>query len=248
MSLKNETVLYHMENNVATITMNRPRVKNAINVEMHEELYEAFQEARRDNDVKVIVLTGTEGSFSSGADLKSIPVEELDQFDYGDYLEKTYNRLVILIDEIEKPVVAYINGTAVGAGLSLALACDFRVAEHDAKLALSFLQMGLTPDAGASYFLPRLVGLSKALEISLGEPLFAEEAYRIGLIQQIGGPKELVEKLKLSPSPAFSWMKKNMKAGYHGSLKKVLEAEVEGQRASGKSEDHHNAIMRFLKR
>lgn len=248
MSLKQITVLYDVQDGVATITMNRPRVKNAINTEMHVELYEAFQTAQRAEDVKVILLTGTEGSFSSGADLKSIPVKEMETFDYGEYLESTYNKLVLLMDDIEKPTVAHLNGTAVGAGLSLALACDFRFADPGAKIALSFLHIGLTPDAGASYFLPRIVGYGKALELALGDTIDADEALRIGLVQQIGNPLEFVHSLKRVPMPAYSSMKQNMKVGTTLPLREVLDAEVTGQRAAGKSKDHHRAIQAFLNR
>jgi len=242
------TVLYEVKDHVGTITMNRPHVRNAINEEMHVDLFNAFQKARRDNDVKVILFTGSEGSFSSGADLKSIPIDKMETFDHGEYLERTYNKLVILMNEIEKPTVAYLNGTAVGAGLSLALACDFRYASSDAKIALSFLQIGLTPDAGASYFLPRLVGLAKALELGLGQSITAEEARRIGLITNIGEPQSFVEALKQVPNPAYGWMKKNMKAGFEVTLQGVLHSEIEGQRAAGKSEDHLKGVQSFLKR
>jgi 2-(1,2-epoxy-1,2-dihydrophenyl)acetyl-CoA isomerase len=243
-----KTVKYDVKDGIATIMMNRPEVKNAINEEMHKDLYEAFQEARRDNNVQVIVLTGTEGAFSSGADLKSIPVKEMETFDHGEYLERTYNQLLLLIDEIDKPTLAYMNGTAVGAGLSLALACDFRFASTDAKIALSFLHIGLTPDAGASYFLPRLVGMGKAIELGLGGSISPEEALKIGLINQIGDPAQFVQALKQAPHPAYGWMKKNMKAGMDSSLREVLDAEVEGQRAAGKSKAHLQAVMAFLNR
>ncbi|WP_416147828.1 enoyl-CoA hydratase/isomerase family protein [Salipaludibacillus sp. HK11] len=243
-----KTVSYEVKDGVATLMMNRPHVRNAINEEMHEDLFNAFQEARRDDTVKVILFTGSEGAFSSGADLKSIPVDKMESFDHGEYLARTYNKLVVLMNEIEKPIVAYVNGTAVGAGLSLALACDFRVATADAKIALSFLQIGLTPDAGASYFLPRLVGLAKAIELGLGQPITADEALRIGLITQIGDPSQFVKALKQVPSPAYGWMKKNMKTGFEGTLQDVLHAEVEGQRVAGKSEAHLQAVQSFLKR
>ncbi|MCD8509429.1 MAG: enoyl-CoA hydratase/isomerase family protein [Bacillus sp. (in: Bacteria)] len=203
-----ETVLYSVVGGVATITMNRPQVKNAINEKMHEELYHAFTAAKEDESVKVIVLTGKDGAFSSGADIKSIPIDKMAEFDHGDYLERTYNRLLLLIDELEKPTVAYINGIAVGAGLSIALACDFRIANSDSKFALSFFGIGLIPDAGASYFLPRLVGLGKAMELSLGGSLSAEEAYRIGLINQMGQPELFIEQLKEVPTPAYGLAKK----------------------------------------
>ncbi|MDG5787393.1 enoyl-CoA hydratase/isomerase family protein [Evansella sp. AB-P1] len=243
----NKTVSYTVSNEVATITMNRPQVKNAINLHMHEELYAAFHAAEQDDQVKVIVLTGKDGSFSSGADLKSIPLDQMSSFDHGTYLEQTYNPLILLIDRMEKPTVAYLNGTAVGAGLSLALACDFRVGDPDAKLALSFLKIGLIPDAGASYFLPRLVGLGKALELSLGSSITAEEALRIGLINQLGDPTSFIESLKNVSQPAYSLMKKNMKTGFQQSLEDVLHMEVLGQRESGKSPHHQQAIRTFIK-
>lgn len=246
--MTNETVLYSVENEVATITMNRPHVKNAINEKMHEELYNAFSAAQNDESVKVIVLTGKDGAFSSGADIKSIPLDKMAEFDHGDYLEKTYNRLLLLIDKIEKPTVAYINGIAVGAGLSIALACDFRIASSDSKFALSFFGIGLIPDAGASYFLPRLVGLGKAMELSLGGTLTTEEAYRIGLINQMGDPEAFIEQLKQVPTPAYGLTKQNMKTGFHHSLREVLEMETSGQRKAGKSEHHIQAVMKFVKR
>ncbi|SER64655.1 enoyl-CoA hydratase/isomerase family protein [Salisediminibacterium halotolerans] len=243
-----ETIHYQVEDRVAKIQMMRTDVKNAINETMHKELYEAFRKASIDDDVSVIMLTGTAGSFSSGADLKSIPVEDMETFDHGDYLERTYNRLLLLMEEITKPTVAFINGTAVGAGLSLALACDFRYAVYDAKLALSFMQIGLTPDAGASYFLPRIVGLAKALELGTGKHFSGEEAYHLGLVNGIGEPSELIEQLKLMPVPAYGLMKQNMKFGMSGSLQDVLEAETSGQRVAGKSEQHIEAVSAFLKK
>ncbi|MFA9556438.1 enoyl-CoA hydratase/isomerase family protein [Evansella sp. AB-rgal1] len=247
MSLKQNTVLYNVEDRVATIRMNRPSVKNAINLEMHEELYAAFKMAKSDHDVQVIVLTGAGDAFSSGADIKSIPLDDLEQFDHGSYLEKTYNSLILLIDQIEKPVVAYINGIAVGAGLSLALACDFRIADEQSAFALSFLQIGLIPDAGASYYLPRLVGLGKALELSLGKKISAKEAVEIGLVNKVGDPSTFIQNLKRLPYPAYYYMKRNMKAGFESTLRVTLDMEVEGQRVSGKSAFHKQAVMKFVR-
>lgn len=245
-TLKNGTVLYEYHNEVATITLNRPEVKNAINTEMHEDLQQAFTEAANDKNVKVIILQGKDGAFSSGADLKSIPVEQFASFDHGDYLANTYNKLIEIIATIDKPIVAYLNGIAVGAGLSLALACDYRYASSDAKMAISFLNIGLVPDAGASYFLPRIVGIQKALEFCLGDAVTAEEALRFGLINNIGSPTDFVEKLKHVPLTAFGLMKKNMYASFDQSLTEVLELEVEAQRKAGKSKEHLQAIQAFV--
>ncbi|SDO61512.1 enoyl-CoA hydratase/isomerase family protein [Alkalicoccus daliensis] len=243
-----KSVLYSVDNKTATISMNRPEVKNAINKEMHEQLYDAFSKANEDPAVNIILFTGTGDAFSSGADLKSIPVESFASFDHGEYLEETYNRLLYLMDRIEKPIVAYINGIAVGAGLSLALACDFRYADPKADFALSFLKIGLVPDAGASYFLPRLVGLAKAIELGTGITIDSEEAKRIGLINGIGYPASFLAQLVHAPLPAYGLMKKNMKAGFEAPLEDILEKEVKAQRIAGKSRAHQKALQAFLQR
>lgn len=242
----NESVLYHVEDQTAFITMNRPQVKNAIDLDTHKELYEAFSKAKGDSSVHVIVFTGSGDSFSSGADLKSIAVESLASFDHGKYLEETYNRLLLLIDQIEKPIVAYINGIAVGAGLSLALACDFRFADTKATFALSFLNIGLTPDAGASYYLPRLVGLAKALELGTGLSVDADEALKIGLVNGLEYPENFIQQLTKAPSPAYGLMKKNMKMGFDEPLEHVLAQEVLAQQMAGKSKAHQLALQAFL--
>ncbi|MDE5414643.1 enoyl-CoA hydratase/isomerase family protein [Alkalihalobacterium chitinilyticum] len=244
--MEQKTVTYEVQQNVATISLNRPAVKNAINSDMHRELYSAFVQANEDSDVRVIVLTGSGDAFSSGADLKSVATEKLGDIDYGDYLKETYNKLLLYMDTIQKPTVAYINGIAVGAGLSLALACDFRIAEYDAKMGISFLKIGLVPDAGASYYLPRLVGVGKALEMSLGEPISAEEAYRIGLVHKIGQPEEFVQQLLTLPTTAYGLMKNVMASSYEHTLAEVLQMEEEAQTTAGKTKEHTMAVQRFL--
>ncbi len=141
-------VLYDVHHSVATITLNRPHVKNALNTDMHHALYHALEKASKNQSVSVIMLQGTDGAFCAGADLKSIALDDVGAFDYGTYLRDTYNRLILQLVSIEKPVVAHLNGIAVGAGLSIALACDYRVASPGAKLGLGFLNIGLVPDAG----------------------------------------------------------------------------------------------------
>ncbi|MFC5711584.1 enoyl-CoA hydratase/isomerase family protein [Thalassorhabdus alkalitolerans] len=244
--MKQNTVLYEKKENIAHITLNRPEVKNALNLDMHNELFDCFNAAANDGEVKVILLQGSGDSFCAGADLKSVPVEEDELFDYGHYLRETYNRLILFIADIKKPIVAYLNGIAVGAGLSIALACDYRVAEYDSKLALSFLKIGLVPDAGASYFLPRLVGLSKAMELSLGETLSAEEAYRINLITKIGSAEDFAQKLTSVPAEAYGLMKQNMTEGFEKSLAEVLEMEVSAQSLAGQTEEHRQALLSFM--
>jgi 2-(1,2-epoxy-1,2-dihydrophenyl)acetyl-CoA isomerase len=246
--MNEEVVLYEVRDQVATITLNRPQVKNALNEEMHTALYRAFDEANQNEDVRVIVLEGSDGAFSAGADLKSIATEDVGELDYGKYLRETYNKLVLQLMNIEKPIVAHINGIAVGAGLSIALACDFRVAAREAKLGLGFMKIGLVPDAGASYFLPRLVGLGKATELALGEIISAEEAERINLINQVGSPEPLIAHLKTVSLSAFGLMKKNFRTGFDKTLAEVLELEVETQRVAGATKEHKYAVAQFVNR
>jgi 2-(1,2-epoxy-1,2-dihydrophenyl)acetyl-CoA isomerase len=241
-------ILYSVEKKVATITLNRPHVKNALNTALHIALYKAFEQAKQDLNVSVIVLQGSGNAFCAGADLKSIPVEEMNSFDHGAYLDETYNRLIRLMTSIEKPIVAHVNGIAVGAGLSIALACDYRVANADAKMGLGFLKMGLVPDAGASFFLPRLVGLGKANELALGGLISAEEAYRIHLINSIGHLDELIHQLLSMPQRAFGLMKQNFQASFEHSLEHVLKMEVDAQRQAGETPEHKLAIQQFLSR
>ncbi|MFC0561143.1 enoyl-CoA hydratase/isomerase family protein [Halalkalibacter alkalisediminis] len=241
-------ILYAVDNRTATITLNRPQVKNALNKELHVALYDALEEAKNDINVSVIVLQGSNHAFCAGADLKSIPIEEMHSFDYGQYLDETYNRLIRQIVSIDKPIVANINGIAVGAGLSIALACDYRVADADAKMGLGFLKIGLVPDAGASYFLPRLVGLGKANEMALGGLISAKEAYRINLINSIGHLDELLVQLQSMPQKAFGLMKKNFRASFDTNLEDVLQMEVDAQRQAGETPEHKRAIQQFLSR
>lgn len=242
------SLLYEVNNSVATITLNRPHVKNALNVELHHALFDALDKASKDSNVSVIILQGAGDAFCAGADLKSIGLDDVGAFDYGHYLRETYNRLILQLVSIEKPIVAHLNGIAVGAGLSIALACDYRVASYDAKLGLGFLKIGLVPDAGASYFLPRLVGLGKAMELALGELISAEEAYRINLITKIGQPEELVEQLKHVPQKAFGLTKKTFRESFERNLAEVLEIEVSSQRQAGNTPEHRAAIERFVKK
>lgn len=240
------TVLYTNENHIGTITLNRPEVKNAVNMPLYEALHAALLQARDDSDAKVIVLTGSGDAFCSGADISDFPSDGKTVIDYGDYLRDTYNQLIRLITEMEKPIIAYINGIAVGAGLSLALACDFRIAHPQARMGITFLNIGLVPDAGASYFLPRLVGMSKALELGLGGIIGAEEAKQIGLVNDVGEPDVFIGRLAKLPSKAYTLMKQTFAKSYESTLTDVLAMEEVAQREAGKTKEHLLAVQTFL--
>lgn len=249
-----ETVKYAIENHVATISMNNPKTINAFNSEMHRDLYAAFTAANENPDVRCIVLTGEGKGFSSGADLTSINFE--DRFDYGDALSQTYNKLLRYMMGIQKPIIAAIHGVAAGAGLSIALACDFRLATEEAKLTVAFIKIGLIPDAGAHFFLPRIVGLAKALELSsLGSILNGKEAENIALINKAISAEQFNEEVRLfaqqlahKPLLAFGKMKEIMYKSFDSDLNTVLGWEEEGQRLMGASKDHEEGVTAFLEK
>lgn len=247
MSMDQPLITLQVENKVATITINRPEVKNALNDACHEQLYNLLSEANEREDVTVIVLTGSGDAFCSGADLKSIDLAEQEHFNYGKALRETYNRLIAFMVHIGKPLIADINGTAVGAGLSIALACDFRVARKEARFALGFLEIGLVPDAGASYFLPRLIGYPQSLELAVKGMFDADEAKAMGLIHSIGEATPYIKRCKQLPPTAYRLMKQNFRESFDHHLAELLEMEVTAQREAGASREHRLALERFLK-
>ncbi|ANE46090.1 enoyl-CoA hydratase [Paenibacillus swuensis] len=249
-----DTVNYSVDSGVATIAMNNPNTLNAIHLGMHRDLYAAFTAANEDADVRCIVLTGAGKGFSSGADLSSIRVQG--ETDYGEYLAQTYNKLLRYMMSIRKPIVAAIHGVAAGAGLSLALACDFRLVTAEAKLTVAFIKIGLIPDAGAHFFLPRLVGLSKALELSaLGTVIGGAEAVSIGLANKLlpqdqmdAEVQRFTQHLVSMPTEAFGQMKEIMYKSMDHDLNTVLGWEEAGQRLMGRTEDHKEGVTAFLEK
>ncbi|EGL83049.1 Enoyl-CoA hydratase/isomerase [Caldalkalibacillus thermarum TA2.A1] len=250
-----ETIRFEVQDKIATITFNRPRVLNAFNLELHEEFYHALSTAREDEAVRCIVLRGEGRAFSAGADLKAMQ-ERDETVDVGDYLRQTYNRTIKLMTEIEKPVVATVHGPAHGAGLGVALAADFRIASESANFCLAFIKIGLMPDAGTHYFLPRLIGLGRALELAAsGETIDAKQAYAMGLVNRVVSDDRLEEEtiqlatqLASMPTKAFGYMKKTMLSSFESDLSTVLEAEAQGQSILANTEDHREGVAAFYEK
>jgi 2-(1,2-epoxy-1,2-dihydrophenyl)acetyl-CoA isomerase len=249
-----ETILYNLEEGVLTSTLNRPDVLNAFNRKMTDELQDAFKKAERDAEVRCIVLTGAGRAFSSGEDLKSRSASG--ESDFGSTLRQRYNPLVARMRNIEKPVLGSINGVAAGAGCSIALACDLRIASEKARFIEVFVRVGLVPDSGSSFFLPRLVGLGKALEMAfLGDEMGAEEALRTGLVNRVvlqeeleSATRELALRLAKSPTRAIGLAKRAINRALTMDLEQVLEYEVYGQETAGASEDHREGLAAFLEK
>jgi len=251
-----ETVLYEKSAAVANIALNRPKKLNAFDATMHEELYDALGEAAGDEEVRCIVLRGEGRGFSAGADLAQI-IESADgDPDLGEYLRGSYSRLVKRMVGIPKPIIAALHGPVYGAGMGLALACDLRIASESAKFSVAFIKIGLMPDAGVTYFLPRVVGLGRAMEMSmLGDAVDADEAQRIGLVNKITAEDSLIEEarafaehLAALPTAALGKMKAALHASFEADLDTALEREAEGQTFCGYTQDHKEGVTAFFEK
>jgi 2-(1,2-epoxy-1,2-dihydrophenyl)acetyl-CoA isomerase len=251
-----ETVLYERAIGVATISLNRPEKLNSFDATMHEELYDALGEAAGDEEVRCIVLRGEGRGFSAGADLAQI-IESADGApDLGEYLRGSYSRLVKRMVETPKPIIAALHGPVYGAGMGLALACDLRIAAESAKFSVAFIKIGLMPDAGVTFFLPRVVGLGRAMEMSmLGDAVEAEEALGIGLVNKVAADDSLAEEarafaeqLAALPTAALGRMKTAIYASFEADLETALEREAEGQTFCGYTQDHKEGVAAFFEK
>jgi len=244
-------VLYKVEDNVCTITLNRPDVFNAFNDPQSYELQDALKMATRDAEVRVIVLTGAGKAFCSGQDLKAI--KDSKDRNLADSLHKRYNPIIKAMRKMPKPIICRLNGVAAGAGCSLALACDMIVMSEMASLIEVFVNVGLVLDSGSSYFLPRLVGSAKAFELStMGSKVKADEALQLGLVNRICAHDELdaeVAKLtdyyRAAPTKAIGLMKKMLNKSFHSDLDTMLEYEAQCQEIAGGSADNKEGVAAF---
>jgi 2-(1,2-epoxy-1,2-dihydrophenyl)acetyl-CoA isomerase len=247
------TIIYEKENGVGTLTLNRPQSLNAFVPEMNREVLEALKDAERDKEVRSLVITGAGRAFCAGQDLKGRTPEQKGSL--GDSLREKYNPMIRQIRQMETIVIAAVNGVAAGAGCNLALACDLRVASDEAKFIQSFVRVGLAPDSGGSFILPRLVGLSKAMELLLlGEPLDAQEAQRIGLVARVFANSDFAKSTReiaarVARAPRGIGLIK--RAVNHAMLRQTeadLEYEAYLQEIAGRSADYDEGVRAFLEK
>ncbi|MDE3058501.1 MAG: enoyl-CoA hydratase/isomerase family protein [Bacteroidota bacterium] len=248
------TLLYTIANSILTITLNRPESYNALNEQMKKDLNDAFKEAEKNDTVRCIVLRGAgEKAFCSGQDLK--------EFSSGkrslkESLEQSYNPLIRKIRMVEKPVIGMINGVAAGAGLSIALACDMRIMSDKAKLIEVFIRVGLVPDSGSHWFLPRLVGMARAFEYAAtGRDVDAAEAERVGLVNNVvplseleQATMEIAEKLSQAPTRAIGLIKRTLNKAMASDLDSLLEYEAMMQDLASRTEDYKEGVRAFLEK
>jgi 2-(1,2-epoxy-1,2-dihydrophenyl)acetyl-CoA isomerase len=252
-----EQLTVDVEGKVATLRLDNPSKMNALSLTLTAELIEALEALEADGDARALVITGHGRGFCSGADL-SVGREEYERGEPPDvsvFLDG-YNRLIPLIAEMPKPVVAAINGVAVGAGLSLALACDFRVAARSSSFGMAFVRIGLVPDSGAAYFLPRTVGMAQALELSMsGERIDAARALEMGLVNRVVADDECVRaagllaaELAELPTAAIGLTKRLFQETAGMTLSETLRKEAEVQAQAAGTEDHLEGVRAFLEK
>ncbi len=250
-----ETILSETADGVRTITLNRPDELNSIDDRVTAELQAELKAVAKDRVVRCLVLTGAGRAFCAGQDLKAAtsrgaPIE------FTSALRRRYNPVILGLRSLEIPVLASINGVAAGAGWSLALACDLRIASKSAKFVSAFGKIGLVPDSGMTWVLPRLVGLNRALEIAwLGEPIVAEKALEWGLVNRVVEPDQLdaatrqwAEQLAKGPTKGLGLTKRAMNAALERGLEAQLEYEAILQGAAGDTKDYHEGVKAFIEK
>ena len=248
------TILLDQREGVLTITLNRPDVLNAFNEQMLRELHDTLRHAARDATVRCVVLIGAGRGFCSGQDLRSRAGTTA--FSFRESLREGYNPIITQMRTMEKPVIAAVNGVAAGAGCSLALAADMRIASDRASFIEVFARVGLVPDSGSTYLLPRLVGLGKAFEIAYtAEPVDAAEALRLGLVNRVVQHDDLMphatalaQKLAAGPTRGYGLTKRAINYGLHATLDQALEYEAYLQEIAGRSTDHREGVTAFLEK
>jgi len=251
------SVLISVEAGLQTITLNRPDKLNAFNPEMHKALRAALDQARDERSIRALLLTGAGRGFCSGQDLSERRVDPgAAPIDLSVSLGSYYNPLVRRLRELPKPIVCAVNGVAAGAGANIALACDIVVAARSARFVQSFARLGLVPDSGGTYFLPRLAGSARAMGLALlAEPLSAEDAERWGLIWKVVDDQQLMpeasalaRKLAAGPTKGYGLIKRALYASEHNSLDAQLDLERDLQREAGFSEDYRKGVAAFLEK
>jgi 2-(1,2-epoxy-1,2-dihydrophenyl)acetyl-CoA isomerase len=245
------SLLYDVHDGVATITLNRPDVFNAFNNALSYELQDALKQVAADPAVRAVVLTGAGRAFCSGQDLKAAQTDE--QSTFSDSLHQRYNPIIRAMRQLPKPIIGRINGVAAGAGCSLALACDALIASSDASLIEVFINIGLVPDSGSSYFLPRLVGSLKAFELcTLGSKVTAAEALQLGMVNQVVAPEELdaavaalAARYAAAPTKSIGLIKQLLNKAGSASLDEMLDYEADCQQVAGESRDYQEGVTAF---
>jgi 2-(1,2-epoxy-1,2-dihydrophenyl)acetyl-CoA isomerase len=249
------TLLSSLENGVLRLTLNRPERANAFNAELIGELLAALRSAAGNPEVRTVVITGTGRAFGAGQDLAEMQAGGA-ALSYLQHLRRTYNPLILQLRQIEKPVLAAVNGACAGASLGVALACDLRLAADTANFVVGFNGIGLAPDSAVSLLLPALIGLGRATELTFtNAPLSAAQALEWGLVNQVVAAENLPDeaaqwatRLAQGPVGAYGLTKRAFNRAVLPDLEEVLEYEGQVQEVAGHRQEHREGLAAFLER
>lgn len=250
-------LLYEKKGRIGIITLNRPEVRNAFNMSMINNWHMTLEQVKDDPEVRVLIITGAGKAFCAGGDLNEIqenvtksPIER------KDYLWKGIHKIALTLLEIDKPVIAAMNGPAYGAGLDMALLCDIRLASANAQFSESYVKIGLVPGNGGTYLLPKLIGMAKAMELFFtADVIDAEEAKRIGLVNEVYSAEDLLEqaikmaeKIADGPPIQLGMIKRQLLQSMNGSLKEHLDFASSNMALVMETEDRREAFNAFLEK
>ena len=249
------SILFDIKDNIATITLNRPEAFNSVNTELAHELIKSLDECKRNNEVRAIILTGSGKAFCAGQDLKEVTDPSLNP-GFEVLMKEHYEPILFRLRQIEKPIVAAVNGVAAGAGANFALACDIILASEKASFIQAFSAIGLIPDSGGTFTLPRIVGTAKATALAmLGDKVSAEEAERLGMIYRYFPEDSFQEevtkiasKLSKMPTKGLGLTKRafNQSLGNNFEQQMMLETDLQIEAAS--TEDYAEGVQAFVEK
>ncbi len=249
-----EALRWEVAGGIATITLDRPEALNSLEGRLKTELLDAIRQAGRDSSVRVVILTGAGRAFCAGQDLKERLQPDPTPLDVE--VRERFNPIVSAIRLLDKPVIAAVNGVAAGAGASLAFAADLRIASESASFVLAFGRIGLIPDSGATWLLPRLVGLGRATELMLlPDPLLAAEALRIGLVNRVVPAGELLAEagamattLAAAAPRALALTKRAIRRSLEAGFEDAIDYEASLQGIAGRTADHSEGLAAFVEK
>ena len=252
-----QTIEYSVSQGVGTICLNRPQALNSFTVQMHEELRGLLKQIQQDSSIRCVLLTGAGKGFCAGQDLNDRTVSaDQGPVDLGDSVEQNYNPLIRMITSLEKPVICAVNGVAAGAGVSIALACDIVLAARSTKFVMAFSKLGVIPDSGCTWHLPRAVGLPRALGLALiGDKITAEQAESWGMIWQVIDDEQLMVKAQelavhfaTQPTKGLALIKRALRQSLGNNLDTQLELEKDYMRIAGRTADYAEGVAAFTEK
>lgn len=252
-----ETIEFEITEGVAALTLNRPDRMNSFNTQMHGEVRDALKQVKKDGSVRCLLITGNGRGFCAGQDLSDRNVDpNAEMPNLGESIEKNYNPLIRTLQGLEMPVICAVNGVAAGAGANIAFACDIVLAARSASFIQAFCKIGLVPDSGGTWTLPRLVGHARAMALSmLGDKISAEQAQSWGMIWQVIDDEQLkdealsmAKRLATQPTKGLALIKRAIQSSWDNSFDEQLDLERDLQTLAGRTEDYREGVKAFMEK